>query len=133
MLWTILPTAHAIALTLAMAVCCSSQTLNIWPGIAPGSEAWTQKERVEKNTPIGTVIFNVRGVTQVVLTGGAMSIGVESTARSAYDLGYNVVLAVDAMTDRDTASHRHSIEKIFSCLGETAETDEVLKRLKQGL
>ena len=32
-----------------------------------------------------------RGVTQIVLAGVATSIGVESTARSAYDLGYNVV------------------------------------------
>jgi acetyl esterase/lipase len=33
--------------------------LKIWPGVAPGSEEWTQKERVEKHTPIGTVVFNV--------------------------------------------------------------------------
>ena len=42
-----------------------------------------------------------RGVTQIVLAGVATSIGVESTARSAYDLGYNVTLVLDAMTDRD--------------------------------
>src|SRR5690349_9863188 len=35
------------------------QTVNIWPGVAPGSENWTQKERMEKNTPIGAVVFNV--------------------------------------------------------------------------
>ena len=61
-----------------------------------------------------------RGVTQIVLTGVATSIGVESTARSAYDLGYNVTLVVDAMTDRDADAHRHSVEKIFPRLGETA-------------
>lgn len=70
-----------------------------------------------------------RGVTQVVLTGIATSIGVELTARSAYDLGYNVALVVDAMTDRDADAHRHSIEKIFPRLGETTTTDDVLKRL----
>jgi nicotinamidase-related amidase len=46
-----------------------------------------------------------RGVTQVFLTGVATSLGVELTARSAYDLGYNVVLVVDAMTDRDADAH----------------------------
>ena len=71
------------------------------------------------------------GVTQVVVTGVATSSGVESTARSAYDLGYNVVLAVDAMTDRDGDAHRHSVEKIFPRLGETAKTDDVLKLLKE--
>lgn len=72
-----------------------------------------------------------RGVTQVVLAGVATSIGVESTARSAYDLGYNVTLVVDAMTDRDADAHRHSVEKIFPRLGETAKTDDVLKLLKE--
>lgn len=33
--------------------------MNIWPGSPPGTEQWTQKERVIPNTPLGTVIFNV--------------------------------------------------------------------------
>ena len=36
-----------------------AQTLNIWPGVAPGSESWTQKEAVVTDTPIGTIISNV--------------------------------------------------------------------------
>ena len=71
-----------------------------------------------------------RGVTQIVLTGVATSIGVESTARSAYDLGYNVALVLDAMTDRDTGAHHHSVEKIFPRLGETTQTEQVLELLK---
>ncbi|HTB12503.1 MAG TPA: isochorismatase family protein [Bryobacteraceae bacterium] len=69
------------------------------------------------------------GATQIVLTGVATSAGVESTARSAYDLGYNATLVVDAMTDRDADAHRHCIEKIFPRLGETTTTDDVLKLL----
>jgi nicotinamidase-related amidase len=72
-----------------------------------------------------------RAVTQIVLTGVATSAGVESTARSAYDLGYNVALVVDAMTDRDADTHRHSVEKIFPRLGETGITDSVLKLLME--
>jgi nicotinamidase-related amidase len=71
-----------------------------------------------------------RGVTQVVLTGVATSAGVESTARSAYDLGYHVTLVVDAMTDRDPGAHRHCVEKIFPRLGETATTEDVLQQLR---
>jgi len=33
--------------------------VNVWPGVAPGSEKWTQKERTVENTPLGTVVFNV--------------------------------------------------------------------------
>jgi nicotinamidase-related amidase len=76
-------------------------------------------------------ILRRRGVTQVFLTGIATSIGVGSTARSAYDHGYNVALVVDAMTDRDADAHRHSVEKIFPRLGETAITHDVLTLLKQ--
>jgi len=74
--------------------------------------------------------LSLRGVTQVFVTGIATSAGVESTARSAYDLGYNVVFVVDAMTDRDADAHRHSVEKIFPRLGETDTTENVLKMLK---
>jgi nicotinamidase-related amidase len=72
-----------------------------------------------------------REITQVFLTGIATSIGVESTARSAYDYGYHVVLVLDAMTDRDADSHRHSIEKIFPRLGETTTTGDVLNLLEK--
>ena len=71
------------------------------------------------------------GVTQLFLTGVATSAGVESTARSAYDHGYNVVLVTDAMTDRDADAHRHSVEKIFPRLGETSSTEDVLAQLNQ--
>jgi nicotinamidase-related amidase len=72
-----------------------------------------------------------RGVTQIVLTGIATSIGVESTARNAYDLGYNVALVVDAMTDRDAEAHRNSVDKVFPRLGETVTTDDLLELLRQ--
>jgi len=51
--------AGAITITLLLACSAKSQVLNIWPGVAPGSEKWTQKETTVENTPIGTVIFNV--------------------------------------------------------------------------
>ncbi len=70
-----------------------------------------------------------RNVTQVVLAGIATTGGVESTARAARDLDYHVVFAVDAMTDRDAEAHRHGIERTFPRLGQTATTDDVLRRL----
>lgn len=72
-----------------------------------------------------------RGVTQIFLAGVSTSIGVESTARSGYDYGYNVVFVVDAMTDRNAEAHIHCIEKIFPRLGETDTTDNILKLLKE--
>jgi len=75
-------------------------------------------------------LLKQRGVTQIFMTGVATSFGVESTARSAFDLGYNVVFVVDAMTDRDAEAHRYCTEKLFPRIGETTNTEEVLKTLQ---
>jgi acetyl esterase/lipase len=48
-----------LALMLLATLASHAQTVKLWPGVAPGSEHWTQKEQVEKNTPVGTVIINV--------------------------------------------------------------------------
>ena len=69
------------------------------------------------------------GVTQVVLCGIATSIGVESTARQAHEVGFNVTLAVDAMTDLNAEAHANSVQRIFPRLGETASTGEILALL----
>jgi nicotinamidase-related amidase len=70
-----------------------------------------------------------RRVTQLVLCSIATSIGVESTARAAFEHGYHVTLPVDAMTDSSPDAHRNSLERIFPRLGETSTTAEVLARL----
>jgi nicotinamidase-related amidase len=70
------------------------------------------------------------GVTQVVLAGVATSIGVESTARHAYELGFNVAIAADAMTDLSLDAHNRSIELIFPRLGETGTTKEIVSLVK---
>lgn len=68
------------------------------------------------------------GVTQIVLTGVSTTSGVESTARSAYDLGYHVAFVTDAMTDAEEA-HNESIAHQFPKLGELGTTAEVLALL----
>jgi nicotinamidase-related amidase len=70
-----------------------------------------------------------RGVTQVVVTGVATQAGVESTARAAHELGYHVVLVIDAMTSGDIVDHDHAVQRIFPRIGETGTTDEVLELL----
>ncbi|MBP0458406.1 isochorismatase family protein [Streptomyces montanisoli] len=69
------------------------------------------------------------GVTGIVLTGIATSIGVENTARAAYEHGYNVTVATDAVTDMDAETHRNAVERIFPRLGETDTTDAIIKLL----
>ncbi len=73
-----------------------------------------------------------RGVTQVVLAGVATSAGVESTARQAHELGFNVTFATDAMTDRSAEAHLNSVTRIFPRLGETGTAAEIIKLLPPG-
>jgi nicotinamidase-related amidase len=65
----------------------------------------------------------------LVISGVSTSIGVESTARHAYELGFNVTLAVDAMTDMRREAHDDSIAHIFPRLGETGTTREIIDQL----
>ncbi|MEI9989972.1 MAG: isochorismatase family protein [Rhizomicrobium sp.] len=69
------------------------------------------------------------GVTQVVIVGVATATGVEATARQAYEQGFNVTLAVDAMTDRRREAHDYSIAQVFPRLGETGTTREIIDLL----
>jgi nicotinamidase-related amidase len=70
-----------------------------------------------------------RGVTQIVLTGVATSIGVESTARAAHERGYHVTVATDAVTDSSAEAHQNSVERIFPRLAETGSTADILAAL----
>ena len=70
-----------------------------------------------------------QGVTQVVIAGVATSIGVESTARQAFELGYNVSLVTDAMTDMSGDAHDNSVTRIFPRLGESGSTRDLIDLL----
>ncbi len=70
------------------------------------------------------------GVTQVVVAGVATGTGVEATARQAYELGFNVTLAVDAMTDAKPEAHAYSLSAVFPRLGQTGTTQEIIDLLQ---
>lgn len=70
-----------------------------------------------------------RVVTQVVIAGIATGTGVESTARQAYEAGFNVTLATDAMTDPRPKAHDYSIANVFPRLGESGSTQAIIALL----
>ncbi len=71
-----------------------------------------------------------RGLKTIVLCGIATEFGVESTARDAYERGYELVFAEDAMTGRN--SHANSIAHIFPRLGRVRSTAQILTALAAG-
>jgi nicotinamidase-related amidase len=106
-----------------------------WADLVPELNQHPEDHRVTKrtwgaftNTDLEEHLRN-KGVTQIVLAGVATSIGVESTALYAYELGFNVTLAVDAMTDMNPDAHINSVTRIFPRLGETGTTQAVIDLL----
>ncbi len=78
--------------------------------------------------------LKAKSVTQVVVTGVSTSGGVEATARQAYEHGFHVTLALDAMTDVRKEAHEYSIWNTFPRLGETGSTLEIITLLmKRGV
>lgn len=66
------------------------------------------------------------GVTQVVITGLAAGVGVESTARSAFDAGYNVTVVSDAITDPMPQRMENSLTLTMPAFAEIGTTQEIL-------
>ena len=75
--------------------------------------------------------LKMRGVTQVVVAGVVTSVGVEATARQAYEQGFNVTLALDLMTDVREEAHEYSIQNVFPRLGETGSTQKIISLLEK--
>jgi nicotinamidase-related amidase len=70
------------------------------------------------------------GIDTIVLAGIATTYGVESTARFAYEYGYQQVFAEDAMSDRSRQAHESSIEFVLKRIGRVRRTADILQALK---
>ncbi|HEX6959712.1 MAG TPA: hydrolase [Ferrovibrio sp.] len=66
-----------------------------------------------------------RGIQTIVLAGIATNIGVESTARAAWEQNYAQVFAEDAMSSFGEDMHSFAMAKIFPRLGRITRTAEV--------
>lgn len=66
------------------------------------------------------------GVATVVVVGVATTFGIESTVRSAYDLGYDVVVVADAITDMNRELHDDAVARRLPIMARLAATAEVV-------
>lgn len=67
-----------------------------------------------------------RGIQTIVVCGIATNIGVEATARVAFEHRYNLVFVEDAMAARDAEAHAASVTKFFPTIGWVRTTEEVI-------
>jgi nicotinamidase-related amidase len=70
-----------------------------------------------------------RGVDTIVLTGVATNFGVESTAREAWQHGYSVIVAEDAVSSVGEALHRFSIDAVLPRIARIRSTAQILAAL----
>lgn len=75
--------------------------------------------------------LQAQGVKGVVLTGLATGMGVESTARAAFDAGYHVTVASDAVTDPNAERGGHSLRLTLPGFAELGTVEEILNLLSQ--
>jgi nicotinamidase-related amidase len=73
--------------------------------------------------------FRRRGMTTMVLCGMATNIGVESTARFAFEYGFNQIFAEDAMSAMSAEEHAFTVARIFPRIGLVRKTAEILADL----
>ncbi|MER5545543.1 isochorismatase family protein [Streptomyces sp. NPDC002589] len=91
-------------------------------GLVPGLAAAGDVEVVKRTLGAfqGTGLderLRERGVSTLVFGGIATNLGVESTARAAADLGYDLVFVEDAMAAFTAAEHEASVRLDFPRLG----------------
>lgn len=70
-----------------------------------------------------------RNIKTIVLCGIATNMGVESTARFAYEYGYQQIFAQDAMAARSKDEHEHPVKITFPRIGRVRSTDEIITAL----
>jgi nicotinamidase-related amidase len=108
-----------------------------WTDLIPELNRQTEDHVVTKYTPGAFTKTDLEahlqalGVTQIVITGIATSNGVEVTARQAYELGFNISFAIDAMTDVDADAHTYSVTRVFPRIGQTGTTQEIFDLLER--
>ncbi|MFT3966226.1 MAG: hydrolase [Sphingobium sp.] len=72
-----------------------------------------------------------RGVGQIVLGGIATNMGVESTARAAWEHGYSILFAEDATSSFSKEMHTFAFDNIFPRLGLVTDSQAVIAALGQ--
>ena len=72
-----------------------------------------------------------RGMRTIVLCGISTNYGVESTARFAYEFGFDQVFAEDAMASGSAEMHRAAIDIALKRIGRVRTTDEIVAAVER--
>jgi ureidoacrylate peracid hydrolase len=70
-----------------------------------------------------------RGIDTLIISGGAVDVGVASTAYAARDLDYNVIIVRDACSNSHEDSMAAFMDTIFPRMARVRTTDQVLQMI----
>lgn len=70
-----------------------------------------------------------RGVAHIAICGISTNIGVESTARDAFERNYKLLFVEDAMAAMSAEEHEHACSRVFPRMGIIRSTDQVVAAL----
>lgn len=73
-----------------------------------------------------------RGIKTIILGGISTNYGVESTARAAFDRGFELLFAEDAMSSMSAEAHQFSCQNVFRTMGRVRSTRELIDALQAG-
>ena len=71
-----------------------------------------------------------RGIENIILCGISTGIGVDTTAREAYQRGYNQIFVEDAMTAISKEEHDFVTKNIFPRMGKIRKTENIESMIK---
>ncbi|MFT8317747.1 MAG: isochorismatase family protein [Sporolactobacillus sp.] len=72
-----------------------------------------------------------RGIETIVLAGISTNRGVESTAREAFQFGYNQIFIEDAMTAHIPEEHQATVNYVLPNIGRVRTTEQLLSQMAE--
>jgi nicotinamidase-related amidase len=73
-----------------------------------------------------------RGIDTIIVSGGAVDVGVASTVYAARDLDYNVIVVRDACSNSHEDSMAAFMNTVFPRMARVRSTDQVLEMIRKG-
>jgi nicotinamidase-related amidase len=73
-----------------------------------------------------------QGIDTIIISGGAVDVGVASTAYAARDLDYNLIIVRDACSNSHEDSMAAFMNTVFPRMARVRSTDQVLEMIRKG-
>ncbi len=83
---------------------------------------------------VGTPLMEIlagRGLRRLIILGVATNLSVESTARHATDLGFDVTVVEDCCASFQADLHDFAVERLFGLFSTLTTSDDVIKLLEE--